>query len=52
VSDLVIREATLQDEAEILRMMRGLTEHEPGKIQFDKLLNCIVERDIRITTDF
>jgi ribosomal protein S18 acetylase RimI-like enzyme len=37
VSDLVIREATLQDEAELLRMMRGLAEHEPGKIQFDEL---------------
>jgi ribosomal protein S18 acetylase RimI-like enzyme len=36
MSQLVIREATLQDEAELLRMMRRLAEHEPGKIQFDE----------------
>lgn len=37
VSQLVIREATLQDEVELLHMMRHLAEHEPGKIQFDEL---------------
>ena len=33
---LLIREATLQDEAELLRMMRLLAEQEPGKIKFDE----------------
>ncbi len=37
VSPLVIRAATLQDEAELLRMMRNLAEHEPGAIKFDEL---------------
>jgi ribosomal protein S18 acetylase RimI-like enzyme len=32
----MIREATLQDEPELLRMMRQLAEQEPGKIQFDE----------------
>ena len=32
----MIREATLQDEAELLRMMRLLAEQEPGKIRFDE----------------
>ena len=32
----IIREATLQDEAILLRMMRLLAEQEPGKIQFDE----------------
>jgi hypothetical protein len=32
---LVIREATLEDEAELLRMMRVLAGQEPGKITFD-----------------
>jgi len=36
VTELTIREATLQDEAEVLRMMRLLAEQEPGKIQFDE----------------
>jgi ribosomal protein S18 acetylase RimI-like enzyme len=36
VSELVIREATLQDEAVLLRMMRHLAEQEPGKIQFNE----------------
>ena len=36
VSQLVIREAMLQDEAEILPMMRRLAEQEPGKIEFDE----------------
>jgi ribosomal protein S18 acetylase RimI-like enzyme len=36
MSALVIREATPQDEAELLRMMRLLAEQEPGKIQFDE----------------
>jgi diamine N-acetyltransferase len=36
VSELTIREAMLQDEAELLRMMRLLAEQEPGKIQFDE----------------
>jgi ribosomal protein S18 acetylase RimI-like enzyme len=36
VSDLQIREATLQDEGQLLRMMRFLAEQEPGKIQFDE----------------
>ncbi len=31
-----MREATLGDEPEILRIMRLLAEQEPGKIQFDK----------------
>ena len=33
---LMIREAILQDEPELLRMMRLLAEQEPGKIQFDE----------------
>jgi ribosomal protein S18 acetylase RimI-like enzyme len=36
VSALTIREATLQDEAVLLRMMRLLAEQEPGKIRFDE----------------
>jgi len=36
VPQLVIREATLQDEAQLLRMMRQLAEQEPGKIKFDE----------------
>jgi diamine N-acetyltransferase len=36
VSQLVIREASLQDEAELLRMMRLLAEQPPGTIQFDE----------------
>jgi ribosomal protein S18 acetylase RimI-like enzyme len=36
VSPLVIRAAALQDEAELLRMMRHLAEQEPGTIQFDE----------------
>ena len=32
----MIREATLQDEPDLLRMMRQLAEQEPGKIQFDE----------------
>jgi ribosomal protein S18 acetylase RimI-like enzyme len=36
MSQLTIREATLQDEAELLRMMRLLAEQEPGKILFDE----------------
>ena len=36
MSQLVIREAALQDEAELLRMMRLLAEHPPGTIQFDE----------------
>jgi len=36
VSALVIREGALQDEAELLRMMRVLAEQEPGKIKFDE----------------
>ena len=36
MSGLTIREVTLQDEAELLRMMRLLAEQEPGKIQFDE----------------
>jgi len=36
VSELTIREATLRDEADLLRMMRLLAEQEPGKIQFDE----------------
>jgi ribosomal protein S18 acetylase RimI-like enzyme len=38
VSRLTIREATLEDQAELLRMMRLLAEQEPGKIQFDESL--------------
>jgi ribosomal protein S18 acetylase RimI-like enzyme len=33
---LAIREATLEDEAELLRMMRVLAGQEPGKITFDE----------------
>lgn len=33
---LEIREATLQDEAQLLRRMRLLAEHEPGKVRFDE----------------
>jgi len=36
MSQLIFREATLQDEAALLRMMRLLAEQEPGKIQFDE----------------
>jgi ribosomal protein S18 acetylase RimI-like enzyme len=36
LSELTIREATLQDEAELLGMMRLLAEQEPGKIHFDE----------------
>ena len=36
VSQLVIREATLLDEAELLSMMRKLAGQEPGKIKFDE----------------
>ena len=36
MSQLMIREATLQDEAELLRMMRQLAEHPPGTIMFDE----------------
>jgi ribosomal protein S18 acetylase RimI-like enzyme len=36
MSSLIIREATLQDEATLLPMMRLLAEQEPGKIQFDE----------------
>ena len=33
---LVFREATLNDEAALLPMMRALAEHEPGAIPFDE----------------
>jgi ribosomal protein S18 acetylase RimI-like enzyme len=36
VSQLTIREATLQDEAELLRMMRLLDEQESALIKFDE----------------
>jgi ribosomal protein S18 acetylase RimI-like enzyme len=36
VSELTIRVATLQDEADLLPMMRQLAEQDPGKIQFDE----------------
>jgi ribosomal protein S18 acetylase RimI-like enzyme len=36
VPELTIREATLQDEGDLLRMMRLLAEQEPGKIRFDE----------------
>jgi diamine N-acetyltransferase len=36
VPQLMIREAILQDEPELFRMMRLLAEQEPGKIQFDE----------------
>jgi len=36
VPKLLIREAALQDEAELLRMMRLLAGHEPGAISFDE----------------
>ena len=32
----IIREASLEDEKELLRMMRLLAEQEPGKIHFDE----------------
>lgn len=34
-SEIKLREAAPEDEAELLRMMRALAEQEPGKIQFD-----------------
>ncbi|SRR6266852_3823162 len=36
MSELTIREATLQDEAELLRMMRLLDEQESALIKFDE----------------
>jgi ribosomal protein S18 acetylase RimI-like enzyme len=36
VPQLRFREATLQDEAALLPMMRSLAEQEPGKIVFDE----------------
>jgi diamine N-acetyltransferase len=36
MSQFIIREATLNDEPALLRMMRLLAEQEPGKIQFDE----------------
>jgi len=36
VPEWMIRAATPEDEAELLRMMRQLAEQEPGKIQFDE----------------
>ena len=36
MSELAVREATLRDEAELLRMMRNLAAHEPGAIPFDE----------------
>jgi len=36
VPELTIREATLEDEAVLLPMMRSLAEQEPGKIHFDE----------------
>lgn len=36
VAQLVIREASLQDEVELLPMMRKLAEQDPGKITFDE----------------
>ena len=36
VEKLLIREATLQDEAELLGMMCRLAGHEPGAIPFDE----------------
>jgi diamine N-acetyltransferase len=36
MAQLTIREAKLQDEAELLRMMSLLAEQEPGKILFDE----------------
>lgn len=36
MSRLLIREATLQDEAELLRLMRLLAGHPPGAIRFDE----------------
>ena len=36
MSKLTIREATFQDEAALVPMMRALDEHEPYAIQFDE----------------
>jgi diamine N-acetyltransferase len=36
MASLLIREAALEDEPQLLRMMRLLAELEPGKIQFDE----------------
>lgn len=36
MSPLLFREATLQDEVVLFRMMRLLAEQEPGKIHFDE----------------
>jgi ribosomal protein S18 acetylase RimI-like enzyme len=35
LSELTFRQATLEDEAQLLRMMKVLAEQEPGKILFD-----------------
>ena len=44
MSQLVIREATLRDEAELIRIMRPLAEQEPGKIKFDEAAACATFR--------
>ena len=36
VSKLQFREATLQDEADLMPMMHGLAEHEPDALPFDE----------------
>jgi diamine N-acetyltransferase len=36
MASLLIREAALEDEPQLLRMMRLLAEQEPGRIQFDE----------------
>jgi ribosomal protein S18 acetylase RimI-like enzyme len=36
VAEPSIREASLEDEKELLRMMRLLAEQEPGKVHFDE----------------
>jgi len=48
VSPLVIRAAALQDEAELLRMMRNLAEQEPGIIQSGE---PAATQDTRMTID-
>jgi ribosomal protein S18 acetylase RimI-like enzyme len=47
VSEATIREATPEDEPELLRMMRQLAEQEPGKIHFDEAVARACLRKLR-----
>lgn len=52
VPELLIREATQQDEPELLRMMRSLAEHEPGGIQFNEPAARRALRQFRALPEF